>query len=163
MTALRLTTAAALVAGAGWLLWWAQSLRHPGPVAVAVTLALGACLTVLVWILQDHADQLRTASWSGSDESDATPADRLDYRMLRLRRDLRDTVERSDRVDAVQPLLRKLAAERLRARHGVGLDDARAAELLGPGVHAYLTREPLTTARRSPDRLRSALDRIEAL
>jgi hypothetical protein len=51
----------------------------------------------------------------------------------------------------LRPVLRAAADERLRAHHGVGIDDPAAAELLGPTAAALLTADrPPPTDRRTP-------------
>ena len=89
----------------------------------------------------------------------------MDYRLVRIRRDLRDALERDDREDPVWPLLRDLAAERLRARHDIDLDaDPEAArQVVDPLLWRYLTTPPTDARKRSRSALHTAIEGIEKL
>src|SRR5699024_10381273 len=114
---------------------------HSLPETLLVVLLGGAALTLTLTSVARAGEGVERAYWASTPRTDAVPPAALDYRLLRLRRDVRDAVERDDRRDEVHAVLRDLAAERLRARHGVDLDTepARAAELLGPALHHYLS------------------------
>ena len=68
----------------------------------------------------------------------------------------------------LRPALRDVADERLQARHGVGIDDPAARELLGPVVHDHLRADrPEPADRRAPgvdaDTLHTILTTVESL
>jgi len=84
---------------------------------------------------------------------------------VRLRRDLRDAVERDDRSDEIYPVLRGLAAERLRAHHQIDLDTEpeRARQVVDADLWRYLTTPPTDTRKRSRTSLQTAIEGIENL
>ncbi len=148
----------------GGLLMYVNALRHGTVLNIAVAVALGACLTVLAWNLGDLGSRVVAATWFRHGTEESVPPQQMDYRLTRLRRDLRDTVDRNDRADAIRPLLLELAVTRLRVNHDVGIEDTEAARaLLTDEVYSYLTTPRQDTGRRSTTRLRSVVDRIEAL
>lgn len=149
----------------GSLLWYIGVLRHGYPASLLLALAFGAVICLVVWTAQEHSPRLEAATWFSTRREESTAPSSLDYRMLRLRRDLRDALERDDRADEVFGLVRDLAAERLQARHGVDLttDPEAAARLMTPGLSAYLARPPEGTRRRSPRDLDRAIYGIEEL
>lgn len=154
-----------LTAGAGALLWFVGSLPREPTVAAAVTLVLGLTLGLLWWSHADLPRPAESASWYvvRRDEANVPPA--LDYRLVRLRRDLRDAVEHSDREDHVHALITELTRERLLQRHGIALhtepDAARAH--LSPPLRTYLAQPPSNTHKSSITRISDALTGIEEL
>ncbi|GAA4426844.1 hypothetical protein GCM10023169_26090 [Georgenia halophila] len=162
----RLTIAAVVtMAVLGTTLWQGGLLPAPWPVGVAVTVVAGLALVLAVWTLVQNLDLLTPASWFGPQDLEVPPSrPGLDARLARLRRHLRDTVERDDRPDAMQELLRELAADRLAAR-GVDLDaDPQAAEaLMHPSLTRYLAHSPQDTRPRNRRELADVVGRIEEL
>lgn len=149
----------------GALLWFINVLRTDVVTALVLALAVGAVITLLTWVMSEEGPRLTRAHWFASMREESVRPGALDYRMLRLRRDLRDATERNDRTDEIFPVVRDLVAERLRANHGLDLvtdwDEARA--VIHPDLAAYLSDPPTGTARRSKRQLARALDRIEEL
>ncbi|AXH95900.1 hypothetical protein [Ornithinimicrobium avium] len=156
---------AALVLVAGGLAFYVGSLRYSVAEAVAVVL-LGALVVALVpWVIAATGGSAERAYWVSTTRQEVAPPDALDYRLVRLRRDLRDAVERDDRTDEIYPVLRELAAERLRARHGIDLDaePERARAAVDAHLWRYLTTPPVDTRKRSRTSLRTAIEGIEKL
>lgn len=149
----------------GSILWFVNVLRYDLTSALILAFAVGSVVTLLTWVMAEESPRLKTAYWFATMREESARPGALDYRMLRLRRDLRDATERSDRADEIYPVIRGLAAERLRAHHDVDLDrdPDRAADLMGPVLTAYLNKPPTSTARRSKRDMNRALDRIEEL
>lgn len=149
----------------GALLWFINVLRTDLLTALVLALAVGAVVTLLTWVMSEESPRLTRAHWFASMREESVRPGALDYRMLRLRRDLRDATERNDRTDEIFPVVRDLAAERLRANHGLDLVDDRdeAHALIHPDLVKYLSDPPTGTAKRSKRQLARALDRIEEL
>ena len=149
----------------GTLLYLVGALPHTLPEVVAVVLLAGAALGLLLAALRRTGHGVEPAWWASTPREEAIAPAALDYRLVRLRRDLRDALERDDRPDTVHAVLVDLAAERLRAHHGVDLttqpEEARA--LAGPELWAYLTTPPSGTRRRSRGTLQTAVEGIEKL
>lgn len=158
--------ALAVVAMLGLLLWYVRVLPDSLPLALLVMLLMVAVIGMLMWSLADHAGDLEAASWHAAlpDRESSGPM-ALDYRLARLRRDLRDALERDDRPDTIHPLICDLAVEQLRARRGVEArsDPEAARQVLDPAVWDYLTTPPTTNARRSSKQLARVLDELERL
>ncbi|MGB3762321.1 MAG: hypothetical protein WA966_03795 [Ornithinimicrobium sp.] len=163
--AARILTVVILAAVGGALLWFVGSLPRDPVLAGAVTVLTTGVLSVLWWSRSDMPAPAESASWYAvrRDHSAVPPA--LDYRLIRLRRDLRDALERSDREDLVHPLICALARDRLLDRHGVDLhtDPDEAASHLTPALAAYLEHPPTTTAKASFTQISDALSGIEEL
>ncbi|MGB3258956.1 MAG: hypothetical protein WBG89_04260 [Ornithinimicrobium sp.] len=163
--AARILTVVLLAAAGGGLLWFVGSLPRDPVLAGAITVIISGILSVLWWSRSDMPAPAETASWYAvrRDHSAVPPA--LDYRLVRLRRDLRDALERSDREDLVHPLISTLARDRLLERHGVDLhtDPDEAAKHLTPALATYLSRPPTTTAKASFTQISGALSGIEEL
>lgn len=156
---------AAFVVVVGAVAFYVGSLRYSLPEAVAVVL-LGALVVALVpWAIAATGRDAERAFWVSTARQEAAPPDALDYRLVRLRRDLRDAVERDDRTDEIYPVLRELAAERLRTHHGVDLDTEpeRARAVVDAHLWHYLTTPPVDTRKRSRSSLRTAIEGIEKL
>lgn len=149
----------------GALLFYVGSLRYSLPEAVAAVL-LGALVIALVpWAVTATGHDAERAFWVSTPREEAAPPASLDYRLVRLRRDLRDAVERDDRTDEIYGLLRDLASERLRAHHQIDLDaDPEGARaVVDPHLWRYLTTPPTDTRKRSRTALQTAIEGIEKL
>ncbi len=149
----------------GALLFYVGSLRY-SPTEAVVAVLLGALVAALVpWAVSATGRGAERAFWASTPRQEAVPPAPLDYRLVRLRRDLRDAVERDDRHDEVYPVLRALAAERLRAHHDVDLDaePERARAVLDPALWRYLANPPTDTRKRSRTALLTAIEGIEKL
>lgn len=157
---------AGLVALMGGLLFYVGSLRYSVPEALAAIL-LGTLVIALVpWAISGTGHDAERAFWASTPRVDTSrPTNAMDYRLVRLRRDLRDAVERDDRPDEVYAVLRGLAAERLRAHHEIDLDTEpeRAREVVDPHLWRYLTTPPTDTRKRSRTALQTAIEGIENL
>lgn len=151
--------------GVGALLYYIGSLPHTLPEAILVVLLGTAVLALIHRVLSRAAREAEPAYWVSTPHAEATPPAAMDYRLLRLRRDLRDALEREDRPDHVYPVVRELTAERLRARHDIDLDlePERARQVLTPGLARYLDTPPTDTRRRSRSALHHAIEGIENL
>ncbi len=159
--ALSVITCAAL----GALAWYVGSLGHHPALNVLVILACGAVAFPLTWTIADHGQHATIATWYATRQEESAPPVSLDYRLLWLRRDLRDTVERADRPDTIHPLLVELVRERLRTKHGIDLDTqpAAARELLPPNLVRYLDQPATANRRQDRRRLEDIVHRIEEL
>lgn len=160
-----LVPALILVPAAGGLLWYVGSLPHSLPETLLVILLGGTAVTLTVTSVARVGEGIERAHWVSTPRADSVPPAALDYRLLRLRRDLRDAIERDDRRDDVHAVIRELAAERLRARHDIDLETQpeRAEQLVGPALWHYLTHPPTDTRRRSRSALENAIEGIEKL
>lgn len=149
----------------GGLLFWVGSLRYSLPEAVAAVLLAALVLALVPWAVTGTGHDAERAFWVSTPRAEATPPAALDYRLVRLRRDLRDALERDDRSDEIYPVLRALAAERLRAHHQIDLDDEpeRARAVVDPHLWRYLTNPPTDTRKRSRTSLQTAIEGIEKL
>lgn len=161
-SALTLGTAMLLV---GALLFYVGSLQHSLPEVVALVLLAAVVTPLLVRSIARTGRYAERAYWASTPRQESVPPSAMDYRLLRIRRDLRDALERDDRDDPVYPLLRDLAAERLQAHHGIDLDarpeDAR--RVVDPLLWRYLTTPPTDTRKRSRSALHTAIEGIEKL
>ncbi|RIK15178.1 MAG: hypothetical protein DCC50_08945 [Acidobacteria bacterium] len=156
---------AALVLVAGGLAFYVGSLRYSVAEAVAVVLLGALVVSLAPWAIAQTGRRAERAYWVSTTRQEAAPPDALDYRLVRLRRDVRDAVERDDRADEIYPVLRGLAAERLRAHHGIDLDaePERARAAVDEHLWRYLSTPPVDTRRRSRTALRTAIEGIEKL
>lgn len=156
---------AVVALGVGALLYYIGSLPHTVPEAVIVVLLGTAVLALIHRVLSRAGREVEPAYWVSTPHVESSAPGAMDYRLLRLRRDLRDALERDDRPDHIYPVVRELAAERLRARHDIDLDQEpeRAAEVLPRGLAAYLADPPTDTRRRSRSALHHAIEGIEKL
>ena len=149
----------------GALLYLVGALPHTLPEILAVVLLAGTALGLLLVALERTGRGIEPAWWASTPREEAAAPTALDYRLVRLRRDLRDALERDDRPDTVHAVLHELAAERLRALHDIDLttqpEQARAAT--GPELWHYLTTPPTGTGRRSRGALLTAIEGIEKL
>ncbi|HLS41268.1 MAG TPA: hypothetical protein VK038_10940 [Ornithinicoccus sp.] len=161
----RVLGGAALSVALGSLLWYVGVLPHGYLVSVALALALGLVVLLVVWTAQEQGPHLEAATWYSPVDREAVSVMALDYHMLRLRRDLRAALERNDRPDEIYPLIVELAAERLAARHAIDLRTRpeEARRVLAPGLAAYLDKPPEGTERRSRRQLERAIEGIEEL
>lgn len=149
----------------GVVLWFVNVLRFDLTTALILALTIGTILSLLTWVMAEESPRLKAPYWFATNREESVRPAALDYRMLRLRRDLRDATERSDRTDEIHAVIRGLAAERLLANHDIDLEVTPdgAAEVMGPRLTAYLTHAPTGTGRRSKRDIDRALDRIEEL
>lgn len=151
--------------GLGAGLWFIGSLPHTLPVAALVVL-LGAAVAILVWwTLGRLGEDVEQPYWVSTPRQEAVPPDVMDYRLMRLRRDLRDALDRDDRPDEIYPVIRELAAERLRSLHDIDLDtqpeEAHAA--MDDQLWRYLSTPPTDTRKRSKSTLHTAIEGVEKL
>lgn len=151
--------------GVGTLLYYIGSLPHTVPEAALVVLLGTAVLALIYRVLSRAGREVEPAYWVSTPHAEALPPAAMDYRLLRLRRDLRDALEREDRPDHIYPVVRELAAECLRTQHDIDLDQEpeRAREVLSPGLASYLDTPPTDTRRRSRSTLHHAIEGIEKL
>jgi hypothetical protein len=161
----RVTAAGTFFVVGGGLLWYVGSLPEQPWLAALVMLLVTVTGGLMIWSFADHAQDTEPASWHLPLRQESTPPMALDYRLVRLRRDLRDALERNDRPDTVHALVCDLAVERLQAHQGIDArtDPAAAQAVLPPELWRYLTTPPSGTARRSGKELGRALDQIERL
>ena len=131
--------------------------------ALTTLAALAAAL--VPWALSRTSRYAERAYWASTPRQESVPPAALDYRLVRLRRDLRDALERDDRADEIHPLLRELTRERLEALHGIDLDtDPEAARaVMDPHLWRYLTHPPTDERRRSKSALHTAIEGVEKL
>lgn len=148
----------------GLLLWYVGSLPHSIPEVVLVVVLGAAAVTLTYRALTSTGQGVERAYWVSTPREDTVAPSALDHRLIRLRRDLRDATQ-DERVDEIQPVLRELTAERLRARHGIDLDaePERARAVLDPRLWTYLSRPRTDTRRRSRSALEHAIEGIESL
>ncbi|CAN5516625.1 hypothetical protein BH23ACT6_BH23ACT6_23130 [soil metagenome] len=162
----RVLAALVLATGAGALMWLAGALPSSGLTAGAATALLAAVCGVLWWTRQDLQAPSDAASWYVVRRDEAVVPPAMDYRLVRLRRDLRDALSTSeDRTDRIYPLIRHLTAQRLRERHGIDLEaePERAETVLSADLASYLTRPPTMNRRSSRREVEAAVDGIEQL
>lgn len=162
---LSLIPGALITALAGAVLWVIGSLPHSRTVS-ALIMSLGWIVaTCSWWLVRDSGQRAERALWVSDARQEAAAPAALDYRLIRLRRDLRDALERDDRPDEIYPLMRRLTAERLHAHHGIDLEDEpeRAKDAMTPALWRYLSRPPTDTAKRSANALHTAIEGIEKL
>lgn len=161
----RVLRVAALTVVVGAVLWYISSLPGNPALAAAVMTLLTTVGALLVWSHTDHADELEPAAWHLTRTTESTPPMSLDYRLVRIRRDLRDALERSDRPDAIHPLICDLVIQQVRQRHGVDAraDPEAARAHLPPDLWHYLTHPPQDTRRRSAKELATMLGHLERI
>ena len=149
----------------GVLLWFVGSLPRDPLFAGVVAVLLGGAITALWWSSVDLPRPADAASWYAVRREESAVPPSLDYRLVRLRRDLRDALERNDRGDEVHPLLRELTRVRLLQRHTVDLDTEpeQAVALMSPALAKYLASPPKANEKRSMKQLSDALTGIEEL
>lgn len=147
------------------LLYLVGSLPHTLPEVIALVLLAGTAFGLLLAALERTGRGIEPAWWASTPREESSAPAAMDYRLVRLRRDLRDALERDDREDTIHPVLRELAAERLTAHHGIDLatqpDEARAA--MSPQLWQYLTHPPTGTRRSHRGALQNAVEGIEKL
>ena len=149
----------------GGLLFFIGALPYSWPLAVVVVGLSGLVGGLMTWGMVVTAGDVEQAYWVSTPRQETAPPDAMDYRLLRLRRDLRDALERDDRADEIYPVVRELAAERLLAHHDVDLETQpeQARALLDPHLAAYLEHPPTDTRRRSRSALHTAIEGVEKL
>lgn len=149
----------------GALLFYVGSLQHSLAEVVALVLVAAVVAPLLARAIARTGRYAERAYWASTPRQESVPPSAMDYRLLRIRRDLRDALERDDRDDPVYPLLRQLAAERLQAHHGIDLDTQpeAAQRVLDPLLWRYLTTPPTDTRKRSRSALHTAIEGIEKL
>ncbi|MFK5633113.1 MULTISPECIES: hypothetical protein [unclassified Ornithinimicrobium] len=153
------------VVALGVVLFVVGSLRYSMAEALLVVLLAAVVLALVPWSVTRTARRSERAYWVSTPRQESVPPAALDYRLVRIRRDLRDAVERDDRPDEIYPLLRELTTERLRSRHDLDLDSEpeRVRALVDPQLWRYLTTPPTDTRRRSRAAVHTALEGIEKL
>lgn len=158
-------TLALVVVLVGGLLFYVGSLQHSLPEIVALVLVAAVATPLLARALARSGRHAERAYWASTPRQESVPPSAMDYRLLRIRRDLRDALERDDRDDPIYPLLRELTAERLRTGHGIDLDTQpeAARQVVDPLLWRYLTTPPTDTRRRSRSALHTAIEGIEKL
>lgn len=158
-----LAIAATLVVGS--TLYYIGSLPYTLPQVVLAVVLGGTVATLTGWSLARTSEEVEQAYWVSTPRQEAVPPAALDYRLVRLRRDLRDALERDDRSDHIYPVIRELTAERLRARHDIDLDAQpdRAQQVLDPQLWRYLASPPTDTRKRSRSALTTAIEGVERL
>lgn len=160
-------TAQAFLATAvvGGILWYIGVFRFDLATSLVLALAVGSVISLLTWVMSEAGPRLSAAYWFASMREEAVRPAALDYRMLRLRRDLRDATERTDREDLIFDTIRAIAAERLAAHHDIDLDTQPevAAQVMHRDLTHYLSHPPTGTGKRSKRDIDRALDRIEEL
>jgi hypothetical protein len=163
-----LLTAAALTLVLIPLLFLDGPRRSNGFRAAAIVLGILALRTVSTFMASEDAP---------SPDSPFLPHRRLWRRRRRSMAPARTAIdalvlgatERSGQFHhRLRPVLRDVAGERLQARHGLTIDDDRAADVLGPIAWDHLRRDrPAPDDRRSAGldeaTLRSIFDAVEAL
>lgn len=150
----------------GLLLLYLGTMRYSMPEAILV-IALGTLVIALLpWAIAATGGGVERAWWVSTPRLERQPPpEQMDYQLLRLRRDLRDALERDDRTDEIYPVLRSLAAERLKAHHEIDLETEpeRARDVMDPHLWRYLTNPPVDTRKRSKTSLHTAIEGIEKL
>lgn len=161
----RILGATTLTLLVGAALWYVSSLPGNLALALTVTALLTAVGGLVLWSHTDHAREIEPATWHVTRLTEATGPMSLDYRLMRLRRDLRDTLQRTDREDTIHPLLCDLVVERLRQRHGIHVreDPESARAHLPAELWHYMTHPPQGTARRSAGEIAVMLDHLESI
>jgi hypothetical protein len=122
-------------------------------------LALVVALVVCAAALLVDSTPVEPAVWAVPAETESGLG-RLDPRTASYLRILESHLTARDVDGALRDRLRELADHTLRARHDLGLDDARGQELLGPELCRVLTDRPF---RLDPDRIERCVRRIEEL
>ncbi|MDO5738958.1 MAG: hypothetical protein Q4P07_02300 [Ornithinimicrobium sp.] len=151
--------------GTGALLFFIGSLRYTVLEAALVVLLAAVVISLAPLVLTRSGRYAERAYWASTPRQESVPPAALDYRLVRLRRDLRDAVERDDRTDEIYPLLRDLTSERLLALHGINIesDPEGAKAAMDPHLWRYLTHPPTDDRRRSRGALHTALEGIEKI
>jgi hypothetical protein len=122
-------------------------------------LALVVALVVCAFALLVDATPVQPATWTPHVE----PEDglvRLDPRTASYLRILEGHISAREADVGLRGRLRELADQTLRVRHDFGVDDPRAAELLGTELREVLTGPP---RRLDPDQIERCVRRIEEL
>lgn len=107
-----------------------------------VVVALAVCVVAGYHAVRSVASRSEPGDWYVSLRDESQAPEVLDFRVVRLERDLQDAVTGSTPHDRLRPVLASAARGRLRDRHGIdtlapdGLDAAR--EVLGADAVAYL-------------------------
>lgn len=163
--ATRIIGTGVLAAGAGALMWFVGSLPRDPVVAATVMLVLGLTMGLLWWSNADVPRPAEGAAWYVVRRDEANVPPTLDYRLVRLRRDLRDAAEHSDREDHVHALITHLTRDRLLQRHSIDMDtDPDGAQAhLPPPLRTYLAQAPSNTHKANIKKISDALTGIEEL
>ncbi|MGB5953378.1 MAG: hypothetical protein WBG57_12810 [Ornithinimicrobium sp.] len=150
----------------GTMLWFAGVLPSSPVMAAAAAGLIAISCALLWWTREDLRAPTEGATWYTVRRDDAAVPPAMDYRLVRLRRDVRDAVAKSsDRGDPIHPLITQLTAQRLRDRHGIDLlaEPERARDVLSEPLATYLSK-PLSSDRRTTRReLDQALLGVEQL
>jgi hypothetical protein len=122
-------------------------------------LALVVALVVCAAALLVDATPVQPALWADHAEPEGGLG-RLDPQTGSHLRILESHLSSREVDTALRQRLRELTDQTLRARHDLGLDDPRAAELLGPELARVLDGPPY---RLDPDEIERCVRRIEEL
>ena len=122
-------------------------------------LALVVGLVVCASALLVDATSVEPAVWTVRSEPEPGLG-RLDPRTASYLRVLESHLSAREADLALRGRLRELAGHTLQLRHDLGLDDPRAAELLGPELRTVLTEPP---RKLHPDEIERCVKRIEDL
>ena len=160
-----LVPATIITLGLGAGLWFIGSLPYGLLPAVLVVLLGGTVATLTLYAVARLGEDVDQAYWVSTPRQEAVPPDVMDYRLVRLRRDLRDALERDDRGDDIYPVIRELAAERLRALHDIDLEThpEDAQRVMDPQLWRYLAAPPTDARKRSKSALHTAIEGVEKL
>lgn len=121
--------------------------------ALVVALVVGAAALLI------DSTGVEPAAWTNHIETEGGLG-RLDPRTAAYVRILESHLSARESDVALRGRLRELADQTLRARHDLGVDDPRAADLLGSDLRRVLTEPP---SRLDPDRIELCVKRIEEL
>lgn len=146
---------AALVLTAGLFAFFVLVDFGPHPLPLLLLVLAGVAMALLVYDALGDTPvgwQVPRRSFAGTPGQDARTA-----AYLRL---IEGNLTAAEPGPALRDRLARLADQRLRQRHGFGLDDARCEGLLGPDVLSQLTGPPRRWSTRAIDQ---TLTRIEEL
>ncbi|MGB3686847.1 MAG: hypothetical protein WA991_13585 [Ornithinimicrobium sp.] len=161
-------TALLTVAATGALLWFAGTLPSSVAAAAAAVAVIVGCCILLWWTRKDLPAPIDTASWYVVRRDEAVVPPAMDYRLVRLRRDVRDALTKShDRPDRIHPQVMHLSEHLLRERHGIELETEpeRATAVMDDALSAYLSSPPTMnhrTAVRELDRVLRGVEQLSA-
>lgn len=163
----RVVVSLASVAAVGLLLSYVRVIDHPWYLSLAIVLTLGFAIAATTIVLSEHGPRVGPAQWSPAfDREAAHPPGGMDLRLMWLRRQVAEVVERREDSPELRELLSRLAAAALLERHDIDMqaEPERAAKLLHPDLIAYLNSPAPSGPTARPMRaLTRAIDRIEEI